>query len=103
MADVSLLDAVQGMRAGLTAYYNDSYHYEIYLSREMDRWKVCLAKHIHDIFTVTASAEIPAAENVKLRIVSDKTYYRFSLCSIPHIILHRWIPQEIIMQAEPIL
>ena len=78
VADVSLLDAVQGMRAGLTAYYNDSYHYEIYLSREMDRWKVCLAKHIHDIFTVTASAEIPAAENVKLRIVSDKTYYRFS-------------------------
>ena len=78
VADVSLLDAVQGMRAGLTAYYNDSYHYEIYLSREMDRWKVCLAKHIHDIFTVTASAEIPAAENVKLRIVSYKTYYRFS-------------------------
>ena len=77
-AVVSLLDAVQGMRAGLTAYYNDSYHYEIYLSRELDRWKVCLAKHVHDIFTVTASAEIPAAENVMLRIVSDKTYYRFS-------------------------
>lgn len=77
-AVVSLLDAVQGMRAGLTAYYNDAYHYEIYLSRELDRWKVCLAKHVHDIFTVTASAEIPAAENVMLRIVSDKTYYRFS-------------------------
>lgn len=77
-AVVSLLDAVQGMRAGLTAYYNDSYHYEIYLSRELDRWKVYLAKHVHDIFTVTASAELPAAENVMLRIVSDKTYYRFS-------------------------
>lgn len=75
---VSLLDAVQGMRAGLTAYYNDSYHYEIYLSRELDRWKICLAKHVHDIFAVTASAELPAAENVMLRIVSDKTYYRFS-------------------------
>ncbi|MEY8535552.1 glycoside hydrolase family 43 protein [Blautia pseudococcoides] len=75
---VTLPDAVQGMRAGLTAYYNDSYHYEIYLSRETDKWKICLAKHIHDIFTVTACAEIAEAENVMLRIVSDKTYYRFS-------------------------
>lgn len=77
-ATVSLLESVQGMRAGLTAYYCDSYHYEIYLTREMDKWKVCLAKHIHDIFTVTASVEIPSAENVTLRITSDKTYYRFS-------------------------
>lgn len=76
--NVGVKEPVQGMRAGLTAYYNDSYHYEIYLTRELDTWKVCLAKHVHDIFTTTASMEIPTAENVTLRIISDKTLYRFS-------------------------
>lgn len=69
---------VQGMRAGLTAFYNDSYHYEIYLTREQEKYKVCLAKHIHDIFVVTASAEIPRGENITLRLETDKTYYTFS-------------------------
>lgn len=75
---VSLLDEVQGMRAGLSAFYNDSYHYEIYLTKEPNGFKVCLAKHIHDMFAVTASAEIPFGENVVLKMVSDRTYYRFS-------------------------
>ena len=66
------------MRAGLTAFYNDSYHYEIYLTREQEKYKVCLAKHIHDIFVVTASAEIPRGENITLRLETDKTYYTFS-------------------------
>ena len=55
--NVGVKEPVQGMRAGLTAYYNDSYHYEIYLTRELDTWKVSLAKHVHDIFTTTASME----------------------------------------------
>ncbi|HEY9575912.1 MAG TPA: glycoside hydrolase family 43 protein [Lachnospiraceae bacterium] len=74
---VSPLDTVLGMRAGITAYYNDSYHYEIYLTKENGKWKVCLAKHIHDIFVVTAGVEIACAENITLKIRSDKTYYRF--------------------------
>lgn len=75
---VSILKVTQGMRAGLTAFYNDSYHYEIYLTGESDTYKICLAKHIHDIFTVTASVEIPCTENITLRMTTDKTYYRFS-------------------------
>ena len=66
------------MRAGLSAFYNDSYHYEIYLTKEPNGYKVCLAKHIHDMFAVTASAEISVGENVVLKMVSDRTYYRFS-------------------------
>lgn len=75
---VSLMNEVQGIRAGLSAFYNDSYHYEIYLTKESNGYKVCLAKHIHDIFAITAGVEIPAGENVILKIVSDKTYYKFS-------------------------
>lgn len=74
---VGIQNARKRARAGLTAFYNDSYHYEIYLTKEGDAYQVCLAKHVHDIFVVTACAEIPRAEDVFLRIVSDKTYYRF--------------------------
>lgn len=65
------------MRAGLTTFYNDSYHYEIYLTRVLNTWKICLAKHIHDIFTVTSSVEIPMAEEIMLKMESDRTYYKF--------------------------
>ena len=73
------LEAVQGMRLGLTAYYNKDYHYEIYLTKELDIWKICLAKHIHDIFVVTAQTEIDLqqGDSIWLRIVTDKEYYTF--------------------------
>ena len=69
----------QGMRIGLTAYYNNDYHYDIYLTRELEQWKICLAKHIHDMFAVTACAEtdLPEDGNVWLRIVTDPEYYTF--------------------------
>ena len=35
------METVQGMRLGLTAYYNKDYHYEIYLTKELDIWKIC--------------------------------------------------------------
>lgn len=70
--------APQAVRVGVTAFYNDSYHYEIYITKEQDTFQVCLAKHIHDIFAVTASARIPRGEDITLRITTDKTYYRFS-------------------------
>ncbi len=76
--NVSIPKAIQGMRAGLTAFYNDSYHYEIYLTVESNVYKICVAKHVHDIFTVTSSIEIPRADNINLQMISDKTYYRFS-------------------------
>lgn len=70
---------VQGMRLGLTAYYNDAYHYEIYLSKECDSWKVCLAKRVDDIFAVTAQLEIdsPKEKGLYLRISSDEESYSF--------------------------
>lgn len=73
------LGQVQGMRVGLSAYYNHDYHYEIYLTRELDRWKVCLAKHVHDIFAVTSQmeTELSADGSLWLRIVTDRENYTF--------------------------
>lgn len=69
----------EGMRIGLSAYYNNDYHYEIYLTRESGRWKICLAKHVHDIFAVTAQmeTELPGDGNLWFRIVTDREYYTF--------------------------
>lgn len=75
---VSMVEQVQGARAGLSAYYCDSNHYEIYVTRNQDTWKLCVAKHIHDLAAVTSCLEIQSAKNVFLRIHSDPTYYRFS-------------------------
>ncbi len=75
---IAAAEKVQGMRAGLSAFYNDSYHYEIYLTCQQNQWKVCLAKQVHDIFVCTASADIPRPQNVRLRISSGKRFYRFS-------------------------
>ena len=57
----------------MTAFYTESYHYEIYITRENGVSKVCLAKHIHDIYVVTAEKEISDAENIILRVESNIT------------------------------
>lgn len=78
-ADVKICaEEKEGIRAGLTAFYNDSYHYEIYVTKEAQSYKICLAKHIHDMFAVTAQKEIPGAENISLRLEADREYYTFS-------------------------
>ncbi|MCI2049917.1 MAG: glycoside hydrolase family 43 protein [Lachnospiraceae bacterium] len=77
---MTVLRERENMRAGLTAYYNDSYHYEIFLTREGGRSAICLAKHVHDIYAVTArvEADLPEGAPVWFRIVSDRDRYAFS-------------------------
>ena len=69
----------EGMRIGLSAYYNNDYHYEIYLTKECGTWKICLAKHVHDIFAVTAQVEVdlPESKEVEFKIISDREGYTF--------------------------
>lgn len=63
--------------AGLTAFYNENYHYEIYLTREQEGCFVCLAKHVHDIFVVTEKRKIESDQKIHLWIESDEQQYRF--------------------------
>ena len=64
-------------RVGIGAFYNQFYHYEIYLTEENGKYKVCLAKHIHDMFAKTAEAVIASGQNIHLRITSDPLNYDF--------------------------
>lgn len=75
---VSLKDRKENGRVGVTAFYNDCYHYEIYIAPGTNgMMKVCLAKKIHDLFAVTASAEIAATDSIRLKMASDREYYYF--------------------------
>lgn len=76
-ADVEVCETEEGFRAGLTAFYNQYYHYEICVVKNQDKWEVQLAKHVHDIFAVTAKAEIPSGKQISLRIAADKGKYYF--------------------------
>lgn len=63
-------------RAGLGAFYNQYYHYEIYLTHEEGQWKVCLSKHIHDMFAKTAEEKVDTGK-IWLRIKGDALNYGF--------------------------
>ena len=71
-----------GPRAGLTAYYNNDYHYDLYVTRAEGKSYVCLAKHIHDLCAVTARQEIVLTpeQGIGLRIRTDRMRYYFDYC-----------------------
>ncbi len=75
---VRISDAVCETRVGMTAYYNENYHYEIYLDKQEDGYRVCLGKHIHDIQVISSAKNIQAIDSVWLKIDADKKRYRFS-------------------------
>lgn len=75
--EVEVRSLAQGGRIGLTAFYNQCYHYEIYVTRSQGIWQVCLGKQIHDLAAVTARAEPESTQRLRFRIVTDRQYYRF--------------------------
>lgn len=64
-------------RLGLTAYYSNDYHYEIYCTQRDKSTRICLSRRIHDLEAVTAEQEIPYNVQIHLRILADKKSYRF--------------------------
>lgn len=79
-AAVDIIALEEGGRIGLTAFYNQCYHYEVYVTKENGTYKVCLAKQIHDLQAVTAAREINCDKNIKLKIVASKKEYQFYYC-----------------------
>ncbi len=67
----------EGVRAGLTAYYMHTHHYDVLITRCGGRLYAQLRKHLFDMEMVTAQAELPECETVTLQIVSDRSHYSF--------------------------
>jgi len=67
----------EGQCAGITAYYNDSYHYEMYLTRKDGDYYVCFNRRIHDLEAVTACHKVDYQDGIEFKIEADSSYYRF--------------------------
>lgn len=70
-------EITERQRSGLTAFYNQSAHYEIYVTREEGEYYVCLAKQVCDIYAVTAKQRMDYVGNISLKVIADQERYRF--------------------------
>ena len=66
-----------GQRAGLTAFYNNDYHYEILITKDKDTHSVCLRKHVADIDVVVASCPLDYDGSIRLKVVCNDEWYTF--------------------------
>jgi len=66
-----------GQCAGVTAFYNSDYHYDILVTKEADRHCVCLRKRVADIDVIAARHPIDYRGSIRLKIVSDAEWYTF--------------------------
>ncbi|MBE6590239.1 MAG: glycoside hydrolase family 43 protein [Ruminococcaceae bacterium] len=68
---------VEGQSAGLTAFYNSDYHYDIFVTREGEQCFVCLRKRVADIDIVVARHPIDCKNSIRLKIESTEEWYTF--------------------------
>ncbi len=72
-------DIQKGQRAGLTAFYNDIAHYDIFVTKKEDGYYVCLGKRIFDIDIVTECHKIDYQGRIGLKLdMSDCSWCVFS-------------------------
>lgn len=77
---------IPGQRSGLTAYYNDSAHYEVFVTRKEDGYYVCIGKRVGDIAVLSVCHKIDYIGNIQLKLESDREWYTFS-----YKLNNRWI------------
>ena len=71
-------DVQVGQCAGLTAYYNNDYHYDILITKESDdRYYVCLRKCVADIDVIVARHTFDYQNVIRFKIASDEEWYTF--------------------------
>lgn len=67
-----------GQKSGLTAFYNHSAHYDLFVTQKEDGCYICLGKQVYDIDCVTASQKIDYQGEIELKVDSDNMWYTFS-------------------------
>lgn len=67
----------EGQISGLSAFYNNDYHYDIFITRDKDGYKVCLRKKVADIEVITKSQPIDYNGSAKLKIIANDQWYMF--------------------------
>lgn len=67
----------QGARAGLTAYYNKSFHYDISVTQKKNGLCIVLGKQLFDVQADVTEKNIEENTWILLKMVTDKEFYRF--------------------------
>ena len=67
----------EGQRSGISAFYNSYYHYDVLVTKEHGEYKVCLRKRVADIDVIVSSCTVDYNGSIKLKIVSDESWYTF--------------------------
>lgn len=75
------IDKSDAGRAGVAAYYNNDYHYEIYIGNDENGKYIGFYKHIHDMGAELAHIPMTAGDNsshLLIKIDTDREKYTFS-------------------------
>ncbi|MCL2472039.1 MAG: glycoside hydrolase family 43 protein [Treponema sp.] len=77
---LSLDDVKPGTVTGISAFYNNDYHYDLCIENKNGTFSVIVNKRIHDLEAVVFRKviEVPA-EKAELRIKADKKSYHFAI------------------------
>jgi alpha-N-arabinofuranosidase len=76
---ITTLKVPENGMAGISAYYNEDYHYDIGVKCGTDgSLTVFVNKRVHDLEAETFHKVIPSSDPISLRISADKEYYHFA-------------------------
>ena len=67
----------EGQASGLSAFYNNDYHYDIFITRDEGGFKVCLRKKVADIEFIAKSQPVDYNGSIKLKIIANEDWYSF--------------------------
>ena len=76
-----ILHETKAQRAGIAAYYNNDYHYEIYIGNDENGKYIGFYKHIHDMGVELIHIPVSKEEEDKklfVKIDTDREKYTFS-------------------------
>ena len=71
-------DIKTGTRAGITAFLNENYHYDLALDMRQDGLYIAVNRRVHDFEAFSFQEKLSASGEAELRITADENYYYFS-------------------------
>ncbi|MBP3494967.1 MAG: glycoside hydrolase family 43 protein [Clostridia bacterium] len=77
-ATIQLEGEIQcSQRSGLSAFYNNEYHYDIFITKEQDGYAVCLLKQVADINVIVAAHKVDYNGSIRFKVVANDEWYTF--------------------------
>ena len=70
-------DIGTGQYSGISAFYNNDYHYDIFVTKEQGSYAVCLRKRVADIEVITAYCKLDYKGSIRLKLIANDEWYTF--------------------------